>query len=123
MATRSSMWDMMFMGVRRMGRDENMVEFMLRALMSILMNITIGMFMTVVTFVFSLYSIIVAYQADILSGTVFFTAAALAAVSFAVSWLIAIYLGTAGAVYVGAKAIAANMRLEGGRAGGGSIRR
>jgi len=83
----------------------------------------VGMFMTVVAFIFSLYSIIAAYQPDILSGTLFFTVAALAAVSFAVTWLIGIYLGTAGAVYIGAKALAANMRLEGGRASGGNIRR
>lgn len=42
MATRSSMWDMMFMGFRRMGRDENVLEFALRVVMSVLMNITLG---------------------------------------------------------------------------------
>lgn len=42
MATRSTMWDMVFMGIRGMSRNENILEFILRVTMSVLTNITVG---------------------------------------------------------------------------------
>lgn len=74
--------------------------------------------MAVIAFIFSIYSIMMSYQPDFFSATIFFSMASLAAISFAATFLIGIYLGTAGAVFVGAKALAANMRIEGGGVGG-----
>lgn len=44
-ATRQSKWDLLFIGLSSMRRDEHVLSYMLRALMSVLMNITIGMCM------------------------------------------------------------------------------
>ena len=62
----------------------------------------------------SLYGLIQSYQAPIAVALSFFFFASLAAVSFALTWLIALYVGTAGTVFVAAKLISANMRIEGG---------
>ena len=105
------------MGIRAMSRDEHIMSYVLRLLMQVLMNITLGMIGTVIGFIWSLYSVIVTYQANIMSALVFFGFASLAAISFAFTWLIGIYLAAAGTVYVGAKAMAANLRLEGQDAG------
>ena len=32
------MWDAMFMGIRRMGRDESMIEYALKVLLQVLIN-------------------------------------------------------------------------------------
>jgi hypothetical protein len=37
-AKRQSMWDMLFMGMRSMGRDESLVEYCLKLLMQVLIN-------------------------------------------------------------------------------------
>ena len=74
---------------------------------------------TVISFIFSLYSLIITYQANILSALIFFSMASLAALSFAATWLILIYLFAAGTVYVGAKVISTNLRLQAGQPGGG----
>ena len=73
--------------------------------------------MTVIAFMLSVYSVISSYQAGLVEGLTFFGFASLAALSFAVTWLIAFYASAAGTVYVGAKVIAANLRLESGQRG------
>lgn len=67
----------------------------------------------------SLYSLIQSYRESLLLAAPFFLAASLAAISFALTWLITLYFATAGTVYVGAKFIASNMRLEDGQRGAG----
>eukprot|EP00516_Mucochytrium_quahogii_P003425 CAMPEP_0203757070 /NCGR_PEP_ID=MMETSP0098-20131031/10221_1 /ASSEMBLY_ACC=CAM_ASM_000208 /TAXON_ID=96639 /ORGANISM=" , Strain NY0313808BC1" /LENGTH=215 /DNA_ID=CAMNT_0050649183 /DNA_START=101 /DNA_END=745 /DNA_ORIENTATION=- len=42
-AKRSSWWDLIFMSIGSMGRDESLMEFALRFLMNMLMNFTIGL--------------------------------------------------------------------------------
>ncbi len=37
-AKRQSMWDAMFMGIRRIGRDESIVEYALKVLLQVLIN-------------------------------------------------------------------------------------
>lgn len=116
-ATRQSKWDALFIGLRSMGRDETMVSYILRVLMQVLMNFTIGMIGTVISFIWSLYALIQSYKANILVALTFFAFASLAALAFAMTWLIGMYLTAAGTVYVGARLIAANMRLEDGPGG------
>lgn len=120
-ATRQSKWDALFVGISSMGRDETFLSYLLRLLIRVLFNFTIGVIGAVVAFMFSLYSVIQSYDASFLVGTIFFTLASLAAVSFAATWIIGMYFAAAGSVYVGAKLIAANMRIEDG--GGRSHRR
>ena len=57
-AKRQSMWDALFMGFRSMGRNESTGEYMLKMLINILMNFTMGLCMCFVIFVFSLWSLI-----------------------------------------------------------------
>eukprot|EP01041_Mallomonas_annulata_P005363 gene5363-10719_t len=113
-ATRQSKWDALFMGIGAMSRDEGMLSYLLRLLMSVLFNFTLGMFGTVIGFIFSLPGIIMAYQVPLLYACLFFISATLAAIAFAATWILGLYTAAAGAVYVGAKLVASNMRLEGG---------
>ena len=47
-AKRQSMWDAMFMGIRSMSRDENMAEYILKVLMQVLLNFSMGLVMAMV---------------------------------------------------------------------------
>ncbi len=116
-ATRQTKWDALFMGIRAMGRDESLMAYFLRLALSMLFNFTLGICGAVVGFIFTLYSLIKSYQASLMAGLVFFSLAALAGIAFAMTWLIGLYAATAGTVYVGAKFVAANMRIEDGRGG------
>jgi hypothetical protein len=42
------------MGIGAMSRDESMIEYLLRLLLSVLFNFTIGLFGAIVAFVFNL---------------------------------------------------------------------
>lgn len=113
-ATRQSKWDALFIGIESMGRDEGLLSYILRVLFNVLFNFTIGMVGTVISFIYGLYGIITAYKAPLLAGLAFFGFASLAAISFAFTWVIGIYLMAAGSVYVVAKVAASNMRLQNG---------
>ena len=123
MATNQSRWDALFIGISSMGRDEGLIDYILRVLMNVLFNFTIGLVGTVITFIWSLYEIINAYKTPLFHGFLFFVLASLGAISFALSYAVAIYMAAAGTVYVGAKVVASNMRLEGGSGNSGPQRR
>ena len=116
-ATRQSKWDILFMGISSMGRDEKLPSFILRILFRLVMNFTIGMMGAVIAFIGSLFSLIQTYKENILTAISFFFLASLAALAFAMTWFIGLYLAAAGAVYVGAKAMASQLRLEEGAEG------
>jgi len=88
--------------------------------MSVLMNITIGIFGAVVSFIWCLYGLIVTYQANIATALVYFMFASVAACSFGMTFVVGMYLVTAGTVYVGAKLISTQYRLEAARNGNGN---
>eukprot|EP00597_Dinobryon_sp_UTEXLB2267_P000545 CAMPEP_0170062676 /NCGR_PEP_ID=MMETSP0019_2-20121128/3814_1 /TAXON_ID=98059 /ORGANISM="Dinobryon sp., Strain UTEXLB2267" /LENGTH=279 /DNA_ID=CAMNT_0010268885 /DNA_START=46 /DNA_END=885 /DNA_ORIENTATION=+ len=111
-ATRQTKWDALFMGIGAMGRDESIVSYLFRLLMSMAFNFTIGVIGAAVTFLFNLVSVIRSYQASIIVGFTFFALSALAMIAFLATWLIGFYLATAGAVYVGAKVLATNLRIQ-----------
>ncbi len=67
-----------------------------------------------VTFLWGLWSLIVEYQTSLLVGLFYFAMCTLAVSSFALTWLFGLYVGTAGTVFVGARLLANNARLEGG---------
>jgi hypothetical protein len=116
-AQRQTMWDAIFFGVGSMGRDEKMVSYIMRLVLSFVFNFTIGVMGAVLVFMGGLFSLIRSFQPDYLSAVAFFGLASLAAISFALTWLLGLYVATAGTVYVGAKLIAGNMRIEGGDGG------
>jgi len=122
-AKRQSMWDAMFMGMRSMGRDESMPEFLLKMLMQVLINFSMGLIMALFIFIFGLWSVIQTYQPNPLTGLFFFVTAGCTAFAFVATYLLALYGAAAGGVYTMVKMAEANGgRLEGGRRrGGGSI--
>ena len=120
-ARRQSQWDALFMGIQAMGRDESLISYGIRLLMTILFNFTIGMIGAVIAFIFGLYGLIQTYQVPLTYAIIFFLMASLAALSFAATWLLGIYAAAAGTVYVGAKMIASNLRLEGTGNYGGRV--
>lgn len=91
-AQRQTKWDALFYGISAMGRDENLVAYIFRVIVSLLFNFTIGVVGAVLVFVFNLYSLIQTFQPNFLVGMAFFTLASLAAVSFALTWYISLAL-------------------------------
>ena len=85
-AQRQTKWDALFMGMSAMGRDEKLVSYLLRLVLSFLFNFTIGVVGAVVVFICNLYSLIQTFQTSFLTGLVFFAFASLAAISFAMTW-------------------------------------
>lgn len=117
-AKRQSMWDAMFMGFRSMGRDESMVEYMLKMLMQVLINFSMGLIMALVIFIFGLWGIIKTYQPNPLTGLLFFVTAGCAAFAFVSTYIFALFGAAAGGVYGMVKVAEANGgRIEMGRDG------
>jgi len=113
-AKRQSMWDAMFMGMRSMSRDESMVEYMLKMLIQVLINFSLGLIMCLFIFIFGLWSIVRSYQPNPLTAVAFFLSAACAAFAFVSTYLFLIYGAAAGGLYGAAKIIQANGgRIEG----------
>jgi len=122
-ATRQSKWDALFMGLSAMSKDESLVEWMLRVFLALLMNFTVGIFIAAVVFIYNLYDLISSYNPSTIAAFTFFVLASSAAISFVLSFLIAIYVTATGAV-IGVAAIAStNPRLENRRDGYHRIRR
>jgi len=95
-----------------MSRDESFMEYLFRVLINVILNFTIGTIGATIGFIFSLYSLITTYQANIIIGLSYFILASLAAISFAVTWIFGLYAAAAGTVYVGAKVMASSLRIE-----------
>lgn len=116
-AKRQSMWDAVFMGMQAMGRDEHVISYALRVLMTVLLNFTLGLIGAFFGFLWNLSNLIVEYRASIWVAITYFLFAALAACSFSFAFLFGIYGAAAATVYVGGKFIVANMRIQddGGR--------
>jgi len=118
-AKRQSMWDAMFMGIRSMGRDENMLEYGMKILMQVLLNFSLGLAMAFVMFVIGLWSIVRTYQPNPIIAVAFFVSASCAAFSFVITYLFAIYGAAAGGVYGVLKIAEGNLQIQqqGHRAG------
>ena len=113
-AKRQTTWDLIFFGIGAMARDESLLSYLMRVGLSLLFNFTLGVFGAVVAFIFGLAYLIQTYQASFFVGLFFFTLATLAAISFALTWLLALYGVAAAGTFVSLKLIASNMRIEGG---------
>jgi hypothetical protein len=116
-AKRQSMWDAMFIGIRAMGRDENIVEYGLKLLMQILLNFSLGLVMALFMFLIGLWSIIRSYQPNAIVAVLFFVSAGCAAFSFVSTYLLVMYGAAASGVYGVLKVSESNLRLQQGRPG------
>ena len=67
-AKRASMWDLLFMGLGSMGRDEGLVSFLFRLALNVLMNFTMGLIGATVAFIWYLWDVIKSYQPDPVTG-------------------------------------------------------
>mmetsp|Transcript_9895 Transcript_9895/g.13059 ORF Transcript_9895/g.13059 Transcript_9895/m.13059 type:complete len:295 (-) Transcript_9895:77-961(-) len=120
-AKRQSMWDALFIGIRQMsrGRDETWIEFGLKVLMNVLINFTMGLFMSLLFFIIGLWSIVTSYQPNPLMAVLVFGGAAAAGFAYVSTYLFAIYGAAAGGVYGLLKVVetSARQNLEGQRGG------
>jgi len=112
-AKRQSMWDAMFMGIRSMGRDESMVEYVLKILLQVLINFSLGLIVALFVFIFGLWNVVRSYQSDPFTALAFFVGATCAAFAFVSSYLFLLYGAAAGSLYGLAKVVETNARIEG----------
>jgi hypothetical protein len=119
-AKRQTMWDALFIGLRHMNRDENVLEYALKVGMQLLVNFSMGLIMALIFFVVSLWSIVRTYQANPIVALIFFVGAACAAFAFVTTYLFAMYGAAFGGVYGLAKLAETQARAQ--RIGGGNQR-
>jgi hypothetical protein len=84
-AKRATMWDLFFVGMRTMGRDEPLAQFVISMLLRFLSNLTLGIFMGVVQFLGAVTTVISSYQPGWAGAILFFALCALAGLSFFVT--------------------------------------
>lgn len=112
-AKRQSMWDLIFTGLNATRRrDENMAGVVLKWLIQLLFNFTLGLVGALVVFWWKLWSIVQTYQPDPATGLLFACCAALAATSMVATYLFAMYFCAASGVAAVAAAASAQARIE-----------
>ena len=116
-AKRQSMWDLLFMSLSGSSRDENTMGILLKWLLQLLFNFTIGLVGALVVFVFQLWSLVFSYQSNPLSGLAFATAATIAAASMVATYLFAMYFCAASGVAAIGAAAHAQARIDAQRGG------
>jgi hypothetical protein len=95
-----------------MTRDENFMQYVLRVLMQILVNFSMGLVMALVFFIFGLWGIVRDYNSNPIISVIFFVLASSAAFAFVASYLLAMFGATAGGLYGLAKIAEANQRAQ-----------
>lgn len=120
-ATRQSQWDFFFYTINSISRsrDESILVYLIKILTTVLFNFTMGVIIAVIGFMYQLVGLVQSFHVTWYTGLFFFAFASLAAISYALTWLIGLYLLACGGVYVTVKLVAANMRLENGGARAG----
>jgi len=100
-AKRQTMWDMFFMSIRSMsrGRDESWLEFALKILLQVLFNFSMGLIFALIFFIIGLWTIVKSFQPDPITAVIFFCGVSIAAFSFVVTYLLAVYSAAAVGVY------------------------
>ena len=112
-AQRQTKFDAAFFGFRAMMRDESLLEYVVTILFRVLLNFTLGVVATVVSFAWSSIGVIRSFQTSPIVGILFFAGALLAALAFATTWLFIIFGGVAAATIATVKLAATNVRIEG----------
>lgn len=113
-AKRQTGWDIMWMmmrGVTR-GRDESWMEYALKILLNVLINFSIGLVSALIFFVLGLWNILRSYQPNPVVAVIVFLAAASAATSFVVTYIIAMFGAAAGGIYGVAKLAEHSVRAQ-----------
>ncbi|CAM9700032.1 unnamed protein product [Ascophyllum nodosum] len=118
-AKRATVWDAMFVSIGSFRRDEGLAAIIAKVAFRFILNLTIGLFMAVIQFLFSIWKVIWSYQPDPISTAAFFAMAALGAVSLLVAWFLGIAAAGVVGVYAVAK-VAENAQIEAERRGGSS---
>eukprot|EP01084_Bolivina_argentea_P053279 97806_1 len=72
-AKRATMWDAIFIGIRSMGRDDSLMEWVIRVFFQLLMNLTMGIIVALIGFLWSIWEVILAYGANPWAAVIFFT--------------------------------------------------
>ena len=101
-----------------MSRDENFIEYILRILLQLLVNFSMGLIAALFVFIFGLWSIVKSYQPNPLTAVAFFVGAACAAFAFVSTYLFLMYGAAAGGVYGVAKFVESNARIQNGQGAG-----
>mmetsp|Transcript_62322 Transcript_62322/g.140951 ORF Transcript_62322/g.140951 Transcript_62322/m.140951 type:complete len:295 (+) Transcript_62322:65-949(+) len=110
-AKRQSMWDLLFAGLR-WGRDEDLFNVILRWLINLLFNFTLGLIGALGVFVFKLWGLISAYSPGPATAAVYFCLASCAATAFVATYLLVLYGAAAGSVaFVAKVAVDHNRRI------------
>ena len=99
-AKRMTFWDMMFSIGRR---DENGGAFIAKWVLRVLMNYTMGMVYTLISFMFQLFGIVRSYTPNFASGLVFYLIAVFSALSIIGAFLFLLYATCIGGFYMLAK--------------------
>ena len=104
-AKRQTAWDIMWMGIRSIGRgrDESWGEYAIKVLIYILINFSMGLLSALTFFVIGLWNILRSYQPNPVTAVVAFLMASSAATAFVVSYLLAMIGAGAAGVYGMAK--------------------
>eukprot|EP00904_Undaria_pinnatifida_P000446 jgi/Undpi1/10401/HiC_scaffold_29.g12851.m1 len=118
-AKRATMWDALFVGVGTLRRDEGIAAVIAKIVFRFVVNLTMGLFMAVVGFLFSIWQIIWSYNPDPLSTMAFFAMASLGAVSLLATWLLGMAAVGVTGVYAVAK-MAETAQIEAAGGGGGA---
>jgi len=87
-AKRATVWDAFFVGMRSMGREEGLMSFVLEMISRFLMNLIAGIFSGIITFFFSVWTIISSYRPGWVGALAFFALCVVTGVSFFVSTLV-----------------------------------
>jgi len=113
-AKRASMWDLLFVGLDSMGRDEGLASFVIRIIFNVLINFTMGLIGALVAFIWYLWDVIRAYQPDPVTAVVSFCVFAVVATSMVATYLLLLYGTVASTGYMMVRAVANSARIEGG---------
>jgi len=97
-AKRATMWDALFVGMRSMGRDEGLANFVAQMFFRLLANVTVGVLSGCVNFLWLVTTVISSFRAGWPAALVFFALCALAAASFFAT--AAVVIGSVGAATV-----------------------
>ena len=94
-AKRTTLWDAFFLS---MGRNESLMEYLLRLLLHALMNLFMGLVGACTSFLWGVSSVITSFQPSLIEGILFFLGCICVVVSIFVSFGLAIYIAGATAV-------------------------
>eukprot|EP01083_Nonionella_stella_P314914 1136109_1 len=95
-----------------MSRDESTMEYVMKVLIQVLINFSMGLLMALAFFIFGLWSVVKSYQPNPLTAVAFFIGASCAAFAFVTTYLFAIFGAAAGGVYGMAKVVESNVVLK-----------